>query len=273
VCSLETAAWVTIAPGFISCMCVPAIGKLADQRHCRALIWWVGYALHMVGLVGAALSPTIEVLIAARCITGLASACITPTGFALMVRGVPAARRGQIAAVQEAVMVISPSVGMVVGGWIADHIGWRLLMLAPLPGVAVTWVFSLFVIPLDSQQLADDLASKAAERRSSVAAANFNNDKAAEHPGLSEEEPEDQPFDLLGAAVFAVAMGLLLVAVTKGNDWGWTSDIIAGCMAGAAVSFVLLWQVERRWAKEAIFSRRLFADPVVGAGTASHLLS
>ena len=74
------------------------------------------------------------------------------------------------------------------------------------------------------------------------------------------------------AAVFAVAMGLLLVAVTKGNDWGWTSDIIAGCMAGAAVSFVLLWQVERRWAKEAIFSRRLFADPVVGAGTASHLL-
>lgn len=237
-------------------MCVPAIGKLADQRHCRARIWWVGYFLHMVGLVAAGAAPNIELLIAARCITGLASACITPTGFALMVRGVAPARRGQIAAVQEAVMVISPSVGMVAGGWIADHIGWRLLMVAPVPGVIVTWLFSLFVIPFDSQQLADDLSSKAAERS-----------KAAKEGGKRlepEPEPDDQPFDFLGAAVFAVGMGLLLVAVTKGNDWGWTSDIVAGCGAGAAVSFLLLYHVERHWAKEAIFSRRLFADPVVG---------
>ena len=234
MCSLETATWVTITPGFVSCMCVPAIGKLADQRHCRSRVWWVGYALHMVGLIAAAVAPTIGVLIAARCITGLASACITPTGFALMVRGVPPARRGQIAAIQEAVMVISPSVGMVAGGWIADHIGWRLLMLAPVPAVAVTWVLSLFVLPFDSQQLADNLASQAAERRDAL-----KDGSESESPSshLPPAKPEDQPFDLLGALVFAIGMGLLLLGVTKGNDWGWTSDIIAGCIAGALLSF------------------------------------
>ena len=236
MCSLETAAWVTITPGFVSCMCVPAIGKLADQRHCRSRVWWIGYALHMVGLVMAAVAPTIAVLIAARCITGLASACITPTGFALMVRGMAPSRRGQIAALQEAVMVISPSVGMVAGGWIADHIGWRLLMLAPVPGVAVTWIFSLFVLPLDSQQLADDLASKAAEC-SSDALKNVNEDNSASSRPLPDVHPEDQPFDLLGSLVFAIAMGLLLLGVTKGNDWGWTSDIIAGCIVGALLCF------------------------------------
>ncbi len=249
MCSLETAAWVTITPGFVSCMCVPAIGKLADQRHCRSLVWWIGYALHMIGLVAAAAAPTIEVLIAARCITGLASACITPTGFALMVRGVPPARRGQIAAIQEAVMVISPSVGMVAGGWIADHIGWRLLMLAPVPGVALTWVLSLFVLPLDSQQRADDLASQAAEQSNSHKG-NGKKESPSVDPHL-----EDQPFDLLGAFVFAVGMGLMLVGVTKGNDWGWTSDVIAACVGSAVVAFAVLVPVERYYAKDPIFSR------------------
>eukprot|EP01043_Picozoa_sp_COSAG02_P025644 COSAG02_NODE_1447_length_12575_cov_8.479400_12_plen_250_part_00 len=222
---------MTITPGFVSCMCVPAIGKLADQRHCRSRVWWVGYALHIVGLVAAAAAPTIGVLIAARCVTGLASACITPTGFALMVRGMPAARRGQIAAIQEAVMVISPSVGMVAGGWIADHIGWRLLMFAPVPGVALTWILSLFVLPLDSQQYADDMASRADDRNDTLKDENGDSSTSAL------VHPEDQPFDLLGALIFAVAMGLLLLGVTKGNDWGWTSNIIAECITGALLAF------------------------------------
>ena len=29
-CSVESAAWITIAPGFVSCMLVPAVGKLAE---------------------------------------------------------------------------------------------------------------------------------------------------------------------------------------------------------------------------------------------------
>ena len=114
-CSVESAAWITIAPGFVSCMLVPAVGKLADQRNCRARLWWCGYALHILGLILAAAAPSIGLLIAARCVTGMASSCISPTGFALMVRGVPPKRRGQIAAIQESVQVISPSIGMIVG--------------------------------------------------------------------------------------------------------------------------------------------------------------
>ena len=98
----------------------------------------------------------------------------------------------------------------------------------------MTWVLSLFILPLDSQQLADDLASRAAERTDTL------EDISSEKEDSSSSLPvqlKDQPFDLLGALVFAVGMGLLLVGVTKGNDWGWTSSVIAECIAGALLAF------------------------------------
>jgi MFS family permease len=274
-CSLETAAWVTIAPGFVSCMLVPAIGKLADQRNCRARLFWLGYFLHIGGLLAAAVAPGIGTLLAARCLTGLASSCISPTGFALMVRGVPPVRRGQIAAVQEAVQVISPSVGMVVGGWVADHIGWRMLMLAPLPFVAAIFAASLLVIPFDSQLRREQVEQQAQEDLA-VLIKRLASMGEPEPEGREEgvkgggglvgaagpRERAEQPFDWRGAAVFAGAMGCLLFAVTKGNDYGWASVTVGTCGAGALALFALLILVEHR-AAEAIFSRRLFADPVV----------
>ena len=100
------------------------------------------------------------------------------------------------------------------------------------------WLFSLCVIPFDSQLKQDAELSGAAEAAATV------------------------PFDVAGALIFALAMGLLLLAITKGNDFGWGSHEILACSTTSLAAFALLIFVERR-ATEAIFSRRLVSSPVV----------
>ncbi|NEE40362.1 MFS transporter, partial [Streptomyces sp. SID7982] len=47
-------------------------------------------------------------------------------------------------------------------------------------------------------------------------------------------------FDLLGALGLSLGLVLLLLPVTKGSDWGWTSAPTLGLL-GASVATLLLW--------------------------------
>ena len=49
-------------------------------------------------------------------------------------------------------------------------------------------------------------------------------------------------FDVLGALGLSAALVCLLLAITKGGDWGWTSGTTLGLFAAAAV-VLLLWGV------------------------------
>jgi len=113
----------------------------------------------------------------------------------------------------------------VAGGWIADHIGWRMLMIAPLPGIVALFVLSLLVLPFDSQLQAEREAEESTEEQKKESGASF---------------------DWLGAVVFAGQIGCLLFATTRGNDLGWRSSTVVGCAIGAVVLLPLLVIVERR---------------------------
>jgi MFS family permease len=108
-CSVEEAAWVTIGPLFTSVIFAPMMGNLADLYARRTTIWQLGFFLHLCGLLIAGFAPTIEVLVGARLLTGLAMACDSPTGFAIMVAGLPAAARGKVSAYQTAINTIGES--------------------------------------------------------------------------------------------------------------------------------------------------------------------
>ncbi|GAA3534503.1 MFS transporter [Aeromicrobium flavum] len=63
--------------------------------------------------------------------------------------------------------------------------------------------------------------------------------------------PKDRPHssgrvDWLGGLLLGVALVLLLLAMTQGNDWGWTSIATTGSLAGSLVTFAVWLAVERR---------------------------
>ena len=135
------------------------------------------------------------------------------------------ARHASLAAHDEIAVPDPDDESGVAGGWIADHIGWRMLMIAPLPGIVALFVLSLLVLPFDSQLQAEREAEESTEEQKKESGASF---------------------DWLGAVVFAGQIGCLLFATTRGNDLGWQSSTVVGCAIGAIVLLPLLVIVERR---------------------------
>ncbi|MEU7136197.1 MFS transporter [Streptomyces sp. NPDC046261] len=78
--------------------------------------------------------------------------------------------------------------------------------------------------------------------------------------------------DVLGALTLAATLVLLLLPITQGHEWGWSSGRTAGCFAGAVVMAVLWTLVERR-VREPLVDMKMFAHrPVLFANLAGLLV-
>jgi predicted MFS family arabinose efflux permease len=69
-------------------------------------------------------------------------------------------------------------------------------------------------------------------------------------------------FDLPGTLGFAAALVCLLLAVSKGTEWGWGSASVLG-MFGAAVVLFLLWGLWELRARSPLVDLRVSARPTV----------
>ncbi len=65
-----------------------------------------------------------------------------------------------------------------------------------------------------------------------------------------------------GAAIFALAIALLVVAIVNGTEWGWASAGVIGCIAVSALALVVFVSRSRRHrapvVDASLFSNRTF---------------
>ncbi|AQZ69422.1 putative membrane transport protein [[Actinomadura] parvosata subsp. kistnae] len=78
--------------------------------------------------------------------------------------------------------------------------------------------------------------------------------------------------DLLGAALLTAWLVALLLAVSEGGSWGWTSPGVLGLLAAAAVLAAVWVLVERRVAEPLVQMAMLVHRGTVGATVSSLLL-
>ena len=100
---------------------------------------------------------------------------------------------------------------------------------------------------------------------------------------LTERRERDAlPPDLLGAAGFTVAIGSLVLAIVKGQSWGWTSAAVIGLLALAVALLLWIWRRSQRHESPLIdpdmlrvrtFSLAVGASIVFFAGFAAMLLN
>lgn len=144
----------------------------------------------------------------------------------------PANERGRAMGIVAMTVALGSIAGPSVGGLVAEAFGWRAVFLMNLPVGAFGLYFCGRTLPA--------LAPTARARP-----------------------------DLPGGALAVVALGALLLAVTEGNAWGWTSMPILGLLALAAGAGLALAAHERRAASPmldpALLRRRVF----LGANLAS----
>jgi EmrB/QacA subfamily drug resistance transporter len=195
--SLATLSWVINAYAVVFAALLMPAGRLADLLGRRRL-FMLGTALFAISSAVCAVAPSAGVLIAARIVQGAAAAAMLPTAFALLVDELPAEQHGRAIAAWGAAGSFAAAAGPSLGGLMVDLVDWRLVFVVNVPvGAAAV----------------------------AAAARLLRRDDRAGGGALP---------DLLGTALLAGGVGLVTLGITKGEDWGWTSEATLGALAGGA---------------------------------------
>jgi MFS family permease len=132
------ASWTISLYALVLAVATPAYGRLSDLVGVR-LPLLVGVCLMSLGALLAAAAPSYAVLLAARVLQGAGAAAMPTLTVAAVIHRYDGAVRalalGRLAGVTAALS----SVGPLVGGVVADVVGWRAVLALP--------VLSLLVVP------------------------------------------------------------------------------------------------------------------------------
>lgn len=226
-CSLELAAWVTLAPNFASIMTAPPVGKASDM-YGHAVTWRCAVCLLVLSTWLAAWSPSFAVLLVARVATGVSQSGIFAPSLAMLTTGVSPERRGMISSRIQAADTLGASFGMLAGGIAMDYVDWRWIFLVPAPCMTLAFAMSLCAIGTESAA-PDTLDGGSLER-----------------------------FDLAGTLLFSSCSFCFLMALNRGNDLGWNSPMVLALAVGAGVQIPLLVWAEGK-AAQPILPLQIFA--------------
>lgn len=219
--------WLTTATLLAAAVCTPLAGRLGDRYGSRRVLLGV-LGLTLAGSVLAAAVDTLGWLIVARALQGVSTA-IFPLAQSVLRDRLPAGRLPGAMATISGALALGNAVALVGAGLLGRAPGadYHLVfwLAAGVSGLAL--LATVLVVP--------GTAGAGAGR-----------------------------IDWLGALLLAVFLTLLLVPLSRGADWGWTSVPTLGCLA-AALTLGGVWvRVERR-RPDPLVQLRLFARPVVAA--------
>ncbi len=185
----------------------PIVGRLGDMFGKERMLVFTLIAFGLGSLV-AALSHSIEVLIAGRVIQGIGGA-VFPLSFGIIRDEFPPHRVAAGIGLISATFGIGGGVGLVLSGVIVDNLSYE-------------WLFWLGVAVVIPATIATHL--------------------------FVPESPIKSPsrIDWGGAALLSGGLIALLVTVSEGNSWGWGSAQVIGLFIAAAVLLSVWVAFEQR---------------------------
>ncbi len=188
--------------------CLAAVGgRLGDIIGLRP-VFLVGVVIFAVASAAAGLAANEAWILAARAVQGVGAAVIFPISMVMITKVFPPERRGVALGVYAAIGTVFLALGPLVGGLFTDLVSWRWIFFINPPIVAVIVIVAVFAFRTE--------------------------------PPLGDGATH---IDFAGALTLAGGLGVLVVAIMEGPEWGWTGPaIIALVVVGIVVliGFVML---------------------------------
>ena len=197
----RTVAWVLTAYLLAASVATPIVGRIGDSFGKKRTLVAV-LAVFGVGVAVAGLSSSVGQMIAARAIQGVGGA-ILPLGFGILRDEMPAHRVGSAISTTAAILAVGGGLGVVLAGPITSALDYHFLFWIPLVLVIGAVVAAQLAIP--------------------------------ESPVRSKAR-----LDLLPALLLTGWLVALLLAVSQGGDWGWTSTATIMLLA-VAIALAVAW--------------------------------
>ncbi len=218
------ATWVLTVFLLVASVATPILGKLGDQ-YGKARVLVISLSLFLAGCIGCAVAWDIWSLIAFRALAGTGAA-VFPLSFAIIRDEFPPEKVGVAIGLVSSVFGVGGGFGIVLSGLIVDHLSWRWLFIFGSIGIGLAILLVARFVP---------------------------------------ESPVKFPsrVDVPGAALLSGGLIAFLVALTEGENWGWTSGRILSLFGTAAVLLVLWVLVELRVPEPMVDMRMMARRPVL----------
>ncbi|MFD1543462.1 MFS transporter [Nonomuraea guangzhouensis] len=194
-------AWAITATLLAGAVATPTVGRLGDMYGKRRMLL-ISLVLLVTGSAVCALADTLTPMVVGRTLQGLAAGVI-PLGISIMRDELPAERLGSATALMSASLGVGGALGLPAAAFLAERTDWHVLFWTAAALGALATVLVLTLVPESSVRTGGR-------------------------------------FDLVGAAGLSIALVCLLLAISQGAGWGWTSGLTIG-LFGAAVVALALW--------------------------------
>lgn len=223
--SSANAAWIITVTLLAGAVATPVLGRLADMYGKKPMML-IAIIPFIVGSVVCAVAGSLPTMIAGRGLQGLASGMV-PLGISLLHDVLPKDKAGSGIAFMSSSMGIGGALGLPLAAAVAQFASWRALFWVTAAVALITAVAIWKVIP-----------------------------------STSRGTHKSGRFDFVGAIGLAAGLVPLLLAVSKGSEWGWGSTLALGCFAFSAVVLVAWGWYELRQ-KDGLVDLRTTVQPVV----------
>jgi EmrB/QacA subfamily drug resistance transporter len=231
---LATVEWVAIGYLVVVGSVLLPFGRLGEVLTFRR-VYLAGFGVFTLASVLCGAAPGALALIGFRLVQGVGAGMLQAMGPAIVARTFGPGERGRALGINAISVALGLTLGPVLGGVLTELATWRAVFLVNLPVGLFAILWAMRILP--------------AERRTG-----------------------GQTFDIPGAVLSAVGLLSLLLALTQGQSWGWSSPLTIGLLAVFGVAFVLFLWVETR-ATQPMMDLRLFAIRAFAAGNASVVIA
>ena len=223
--NFPTVQWVVLSYLLTQATLLLGIGRLGDIFGKKKL-FITGFIIFTVGSILCGLSPTVYWLIAFRVVQAVGAALLLALGMAIITEAFPPAERGKALGISGSIISVGIIVGPTLGGLIISSLSWSWIFFVNIPIGMIGILVGLRYIP------------------------DF---KPHGH----------QKFDYFGAVTLFISLLTLLLALTWGQQLGFTEPRIMLLFLAWTIFLVLFliieWRISHPMIELPIFRNNLFS--------------
>ena len=204
--SNDDVQWVVTAYTLSMGVVVPVSGWLGDRFGLRR-IYNLALVLFIGGSALCGVAWGLNSLILFRILQAVGGGLLPAISMAMVYRIAPRERIGMAMGLYGLGIVFAPALGPTLGGYLVEYVDWRLIFYINVPIGILGLVAALVVLP------------------------HFRSGGG-------------QRLDALGFATICSSLFALLLALSEGSSWGWTSYRVLGLFAVGALAMAIFVVVE-----------------------------
>jgi len=187
---------------------MPMVGKLADIYGKRRVLLWT-LAVYLAVATTTSFAPTFELVLVSRFFQGVGLGTF-PLAFSLAREEFPRSLVPRAQGVISAVQVSGGAMGILAGAVVTSDYGWQANYHLALPCILLLAVLTFFLV---------------------------------------KESPNRKPgtrLDAIGATWLGASLTAIVLGLSQGAAWGWTSDAVLTLILGGLLTLVPLALYESR---------------------------